>query len=184
MRLAARSPELIRSLVLIDTAADAEPPWSRLKYGVLGVVARVLGMRPVLGETMKAMFGRTFLTDPARAADREEMKSRLRANDVAGTVRALGGVSSRASVEDELPAIRCPTLVVTGEEDVSVAPARSERTARAIAAAQLVRIPRAGHSSTLEEPQAVSGAIGAFLDGVSARAGAVQGGAAAGPVNG
>ena len=42
--------------------------------------------------------------------------------------------------------------------------ARAERMARAIPGARLVVIPRAGHTSSVEEPEAVTRALGEFLE--------------------
>jgi 3-oxoadipate enol-lactonase len=74
--------------------------------------------------------------------------------------RALWGVISRRPVTSaELARIPQPTLVLSGEEDVAVVSARSARLASAIPGARFVRIPRAGHSASLEEPEAVTGAL-------------------------
>ena len=43
MRLAARRPELLRSLTLIESAADGEPRWNVPKYRAMSLVARALG---------------------------------------------------------------------------------------------------------------------------------------------
>jgi pimeloyl-ACP methyl ester carboxylesterase len=59
-----------------------------------------------------------------------------------------------------------------GEEDTVTVPAKAERIAAAIAGAKLVRIPRAGHIVTLEQPQAVTQAIGGFLDSLDGPAAA------------
>src|SRR5258708_35943402 len=98
MRLAARSPALIRSLTLLATAADAESSWGKPRYAALGFFARAFGMRVVLGEVMKAMFGRTFLQDPSREGARLEMRARLVANNLDGALRALRGVTGRAPI--------------------------------------------------------------------------------------
>ena len=78
----------------------------------------------------------------------------------------------RPSVYHELSRITAPTLVMFGEEDTVTVPAKAERIAAAIAGAKLVRIPRAGHIVTLEQPQAVTQAIGGFLDGLGCPAAA------------
>jgi pimeloyl-ACP methyl ester carboxylesterase len=52
--------------------------------------------------------------------------------------------------------------VVVGEEDAAIAPARSRAMAERIGGARLVTIPRAGHTSTIEEPEAVNEALRAF----------------------
>ena len=166
MRLAARRPELLKSLSLLNTAADAEPLRNRPKYVVLGGLARVLGFKPFVGEAMRSMFGKPFLTDKARAAEREEMKRRLCANDVKGAIRSLMGVTNRKPVENELHKIGCPALVLIGECDAAIVPPRSRKMAALIKGAQVVEIARAGHSSTMEEPAAVTAALAKFLGGL------------------
>ena len=161
MRLAARRPELVRTLALLDTAADPEPRLNLPRYKVLELLTRLLGPGRLAGEVMKVMFAKSFLTDPARAALRKEMREALGANGLQGSLRATDGVLTRRPVESaELAKIRCPTLVLSGAEDAAVSPARSRRTAEQIAGARLVLIPRAGHTSALEEPEAVNAALG------------------------
>jgi pimeloyl-ACP methyl ester carboxylesterase len=162
IRLAARRPELVRSLALLETAADAEPRASLRKYRLLALVSRIAGTRVVAGRVMEVMFGETFLRDPARAGLRDELRRALVANDLTGELRALEGVLSRAAVEGELARIRVPTVVVSGEEERAISPARSRRLADGIPGARFVAVPRAGHTSTIEEPEAVNAVLGAL----------------------
>lgn len=166
MRIAARRPELIRSLMLMETSADPEPPENAKRYRRLGFVAEYLSLGLVEAPAMKAMFSRTFLEDPARAAERERWRRELLANrrDI---VRALRGVIERQGVLHELGRICCPCLVVVGEEDVSTVPEKAERIQAAIAGSTLVRIPGAGHSSSVEQPGLVNEALSRFLDALS-----------------
>ena len=167
MRIAARRPELLRSLALLETSADAEPEQNVPRYNLLNFIARWLGLRMVAGQVMPLMFGRTFMQDPARAGERAEWRRRLVANrrDI---WRAVNGVIRRGAFHEELSRIRTPTLVVVGEEDVSTVPAKSERLHAAIAGSRLVRLPRGGHTSTVEEPELMNAALKAFLDEVGA----------------
>jgi len=71
MRLAARRPELVRSLTLLETSADPEPEENVPKYRRLNLVARWLGFSLVAGQVMPIMFGRKFMEDPARGAERQ-----------------------------------------------------------------------------------------------------------------
>jgi pimeloyl-ACP methyl ester carboxylesterase len=154
----------VRSLVLLDTAADHEPWLNLPKYKLIGLLSRALGARAVSGQVMKVMFAKSFLEDaaPARAALRQEMLDALAANDLRGSLRATDGVLMRKPVESELPRIRCPTLVISGAEDSAVVPARARRTADLITGARFMTIPRAGHTSAIEEPDAVNAALGGF----------------------
>jgi pimeloyl-ACP methyl ester carboxylesterase len=166
MRLGARRPDLVRSLMLLDTSADPEPPENALALRLWNWFARWFGVGLLMDATMPTMFGKSTLSDPARAAERDAWRRRLRSNR-RSLWRAINGVIQRPSVYHELSRITAPTLVVVGEEDTVTVPAKAERIAAAIAGAKLVRIPRAGHIVTLEQPQAVTQAIDGFLDSLA-----------------
>ena len=165
MRLAARRPDLVRSLMLLETSAEAEPAANRPRYRLLANVVRWFGARPVAGRVMPIMFGRTFLTDPARAVERAAWQAHLVGNRRA-IWRAVYGVVDRAAVADELPRITAPTLVVVGDEAVATVPAKAERIAALIPGARLVVVHGAGHSSSVEQPAQVTAALAGFLDTV------------------
>ena len=169
MRLAARHPELVRSLILCETSADPEPPESAPKYARMNFVARWLGLRVVVPKVMPILFGKTALSDPARSADREEWLRQLNKNR-RSIWRAVNGVIRRDPIAPELPNISAPTLVIVGEEDVATVPAKGERIVAGIANSTLVVIPKAGHSSTLEQPAAVNAAIQKFLEDIGSPA--------------
>jgi pimeloyl-ACP methyl ester carboxylesterase len=172
MRLAARRPQLLRSLVLMETAADAEPAANVPRYRLLGMVARLLGrtgFRLVAGKVMRIMFGRKFLEDPARVAERALWRERLMANDRVGATRALRGVIERRAILPELSRISLPTLVLVGDQDLATVPARAMQIRDAIAGSRLVVIPGAGHSASVEEPDFVNARLMEFLEEVEGR---------------
>ena len=160
MRIAARRPELLRSLALLETASDAEPWTSRPRYAAMSFLTRFVGTRPFVPTVMKIMFGPAFLADPSRAALRDELAREILGEQLVGMRRAVAGVIRRKPVAGaELSRIRAPTLVISGEQDSAVVPERSRRTAHRIHGAKFVSIPRAGHTSALEEPEAVNRAL-------------------------
>jgi 3-oxoadipate enol-lactonase len=163
MRLAIRCPELIRSLMLLETSADPEPQENIGKYKMLGMVGRWLGFALVANRVMPIMFGKKFMTDPARTELRTQWRQRMIANHRIGILRALGGVTSRQGVYDQLDKIAVPTLIIVGDQDVATVPAKAERMYTRIPGSKLVIIPGAGHSSSIEEPAAVNAAIEEFL---------------------
>lgn len=162
MRIAARRPDLLRSLTLMDTACTAENPVKVPQYWGLNFMAQLFGVESVVDSAMKSLFGRTVLRDPARADDVARWRATLAGNRRT-VVRAVRGVMARKSVTDEMPRITAPTLIMVGEEDVATPPARSEQLHRLITGSTLVRIPRAGHSAPVEEPEAVTRALSGFL---------------------
>ncbi|MCC6524466.1 MAG: alpha/beta fold hydrolase [Polyangiaceae bacterium] len=164
MRLAGRHAARLHSLALLDTRAEPEPRAHVPRYRALALAARVLGVGVVAGRVMPILFGRTVLEDPARAADRAAFRAALSGNR--RTIwRALNGVVYREGVEHLLPKIRVPTLVLTGEQDVATPPDCGRRIHEGIAGSRFVLVPRAGHSSCVEAPDAVSEALERHLAG-------------------
>jgi 3-oxoadipate enol-lactonase len=166
LRLAIRRPELLRSLILMETAADPEPRLNIPKYAAMAAAARLLGFGLLAEPVMKIMFGEHFRHDAARAGLRREMKEELVGNHLTGATRATLGILGRRSVEEELGRITVPSLVLHGAADTAIAPSRARRMANRIASAKMVMIPRAGHTSTIEEPDAVNAALDEFLGGL------------------
>jgi 3-oxoadipate enol-lactonase len=160
MRLALSRPDLIRSLILLDTTADPEP--NKLKYKVLNLIVRLFGVKAVSRAILPALHGKTALQDAARADERRDWLDMLSANRNS-IWRAVNGVLARESMHADLGRIAVPTMVAVGEEDVGTPAAMSERIAQAIPGAKFQVIPHAGHCSTLEQPDAVNAMIADFL---------------------
>jgi 3-oxoadipate enol-lactonase len=117
----------------------------------------------VSNQVMKVMFGQKFLNDPARTKLRREWQQRLVHNHRKGITRATTGVITRQDVYEELEKIHVPTLILVGDQDVATPLPNAQRLHEGIAGSQLVIIPGAGHTSTVEEPAAVNAAISHFL---------------------
>ncbi len=163
MRVAARHPELVRSLVLLDTSADAEPAENLPRYRLLTFLERWVGPWLVAGPVMKIMHGATVRADPARAAELRAVRDRFVAVNRIAAVRAVNGVLDRPGMQAELGNISAPTLVMVGEEDTATVPAKSEALAQAIRGATLVRVPKAGHLSPIDNPGFVTERLSSFL---------------------
>lgn len=167
MRLAARRPELLRTLTLMNTGAQKQSAADRLRYNFLAQLVKIVGPAPFTGIAVKELFGKTTRssTDPARRKMLEEWTAKLRSRPK-NTAQALMGVMNRPEfAPEELAAIRCPTLIITGEDDTAQPPQNSEKLAAAIRNSKLVRIPGSGHSSSLEAPQAVIEAMRELMEG-------------------
>ncbi len=165
LRLGIRHPDLLRSLLLLDTSADPEPQENRFKYRLMNTIARWFGLGVVSDRVVPLMFGHSFLADETKTEERAAAIALCMGNR-RSIWRAVNGVIERRGVAGDIGAIRTPTLVIVGEEDVSTVPAKAEAITAGIPGARLARIPRAGHSSTLENPEAVTAAISEFLAGV------------------
>ena len=166
MRIAARHPELVRSLVLIESAPDAEPQAHVPRYTRLSWVARTLGVNRMLADrVLPIMCGESFLNDPA-GQDRVEALRQMLMQNKRSIYKAVRGVIERDACLNELGSIRCPTLVMHGTEDRAIARDRARLLVEHIEGAEWVDIEGAGHTSSLERPAEVTQALRSFLDGL------------------
>jgi pimeloyl-ACP methyl ester carboxylesterase len=164
MRIAIRRPELLKSLILIETTADPEPLENIPRYKRLNMVARWLGFRLVTKPVMGIMFGQKFLNDPNRADDRDYWKKQLWNNHKVGITRAVMGVIERKPVYDDIDKIKVPTLIMVGDQDVATVVAKSERMHAKIADSEMIIVPGGGHTSSVEEPAFINQQIRKFIE--------------------
>ncbi len=159
MRLAAHHPELIRTLTLMNTTATKEKLSNRIKYGLLAQLVKMIGPAPFTPIAVKELFGRSTHHNTEKRAMLDEWTAKLRARpkNIARSLQAV--MNRRAFRSTEMAAIGCPTLIITGEDDTAQPPRNSESLAAGIRGARVVSIPGAGHSSSLEAPEAVIAAM-------------------------
>ena len=165
MRLAAHYPALVRTLTLMNTTATKEKLPNRIKYGVLAQMVKLVSPAPFTPIAVKELFGKTTQTSPARRPMLEEWTAKLRSRPRNIAPSLLAVMNRREFTAEELALISCPTLVIAGEEDTAQPPRNSESMVTGIRGARMVRIPGAGHSSSLETPEAVNAAIQELLRG-------------------
>lgn len=159
MRLAARNPEIVHTLTLMDTAATAEEPANRSKYKTLSKVYRVAGMKPLRARVAPIMLAEGNLDAPWV----QEWMTQLERTDRVGLVKAIDSVADRDPCEDEAIRIIAPTLVVVGSEDAATPPDKSRRITELIAGSRYREIPGAGHSPSMERPDEVTTILEEFL---------------------
>ena len=80
-----------------------------------------------------------------------------------GVVAALGAMRERPDSTDLLGKINVPTLVIGGAEDTLSAPEIMGKMAKKIPDSHHLTLPKAGHLSNLEEPEAFNAALKDFL---------------------
>ena len=108
------------------------------------------------------MFGRTTLEENPELV--EEWAPLVLSMDLPSILRFLEAVLTRESLLDRLAQIEIPALVVVGEEDRAQPPPRSRQMAAGIAGARFEVIPKAGHLSALEQPEAFNRVLLEFLE--------------------
>jgi 3-oxoadipate enol-lactonase len=164
LRLALHHPEWLRSLVLLASAADAEPASQINRLVMLSRIARYIGIRPFAQLILNAQFAKPFLRDPAFESERTYWLNSIRQLPVASTTQALiHEVQHRGVAWDALAGITTPTLVIHGEQDSAIAWERARRTADAIPNARFVRLTGVGHSPTIEAGEQIAELLRSFI---------------------
>jgi len=155
-----RHPDRIRALVLADTRAGADSPEAKANRAAQAEKVRRDGAAAIADAVLPKLLGATS------HRERPELVARVRriieANPPRGITDALAGLAARADSTPTLREIRVPTLVVVGEEDAITPLADAEALQRGIAGSRLAVIPRAGHLSSLENPDEFNRQLRAF----------------------
>ena len=170
LRMALRHPEMVRSLVLMDTSAESEEPDRIEANEGMAAVVEAGAMEKVLPALPPVFFADDFITGRADVVD--EWLGWLSRSDPGGLLRALRGLSAREDISGRLGEIRVPTLVIHGEQDVPIPVAKGERIAKGISGARL-ELVGGGHQSNVDRPEATSRLIRAFLLGPATASGAM-----------
>jgi pimeloyl-ACP methyl ester carboxylesterase len=164
MRLAIRYPDLLKSLILIDTSSEPEPSGGRLRNIMMLWVAKNIGLKPLANKVISMFFGPSFLIDPNRKDLRILWKNHFLSNDRTGLVRAVKGVLYRNEITSVLHKINVPTRILWGDKDSLTDKQKADIMLRNINNSVLDIIPRAGHMSPVEEPGMVNELILDFLN--------------------
>jgi len=155
-----QAPERIERLALLDTTARPDPPEAskrRLGFIRLTERGRFMGVTDTL---LPQLIHPEHLADGGLTAT---IKTMARNIGKAAFIRQERAIISRADSLPLLPRIECPTLVLCGRQDGVTPPERHEEMAAAIPNAKLEIIKRCGHLSPLEQPQAITAALAAWL---------------------
>jgi len=153
--LAVKRPDLIRAMVLSNTAAKIGNPklWQdRITF------IRANGMAAASDEVMQRWFGRDFYATPAM----EPWKTML----VATAIEGYTGVCAAIAGTDfytPTSGLRIPTLGIAGSEDGATPPDLVRETIDLIPGSQFALIRRAGHLPCAEKAEEFAQHLGDFL---------------------
>lgn len=156
------APSYFRGMVLADTRPQADTPEGLEARRTMLALVQEQGAAAVADDMLPKLLGETTHREKPLIAER--VRSMILGNvpeGIAGGIRAL---MSRPDSTALLPRVHCPALIVVGEEDAITPPPLSEGMHRAIASSELTVLPRAGHMSNLEQPDAFNAVLGRFLD--------------------
>ncbi|MEO7056921.1 MAG: alpha/beta fold hydrolase [Caldimonas sp.] len=154
-----KAPERVAALALLDTSARPETPQaSELRRTVIAQSASDFGA--VMTAFMPRILHPSRLGDAALVDLLEKMAAGIGRE---GFVRQQQAIMGRSDSRPTLAAIRCPTLVLCGREDLLTPLELHEEMATGIAGSRLVVLDGCGHMSALEKPAEVNEALRGWL---------------------
>lgn len=162
MPFALAHPSRVRALVLMDTSADPEPRGARARNQAMAVTARLFGVSDfIMKRVNDLMWSKRFQAERPDIVDL--WSERVKALSRRGLYRSVGIVMGRKAIGPRLAELRCPTLVIVGDEDKATSPETNRKVADTIPGAELKLLPRTGHIANLEEPDLVNKLIRTFI---------------------
>ncbi len=161
MELALAHPDLVRSLVLLDSSPmfglDGGSDAGEFVASVRQPLTEGTSVAELCRVILKDLVGSGFEGDAFEAGlaamARATPEGLVQAATLIGNHNALGRLEN----------ITAPTLVMAGAQDTATPPAYSKVIAERIPGAILDEIPESGHLSNLENPEFVNTRIAAFL---------------------
>jgi pimeloyl-ACP methyl ester carboxylesterase len=159
-----RAPERVHHLALLDTGTQplaSGVAGAKEKAGrkILLEIASQKGMRAMAEQWAKPM------VHPSRhgTALFENVLNILERSSAEQYAMQINALLNRPDATPVLATITCPTLVLTGRDDLWSPPEQHASMAAAIAQAQLCIVEQCGHMSTLEQPEVVNSAFARWL---------------------
>lgn len=155
-QLAAARPDLVRALVLSNTAAQIGTAQS---WNDRITAVRTGGIAPIAEAVLERWFAAPFRATPELALWRN-MLTRTPAEGYANACAAIAA----ADLTAQTAALRLPVLAIAGAEDGATPPDLVAATAALIPGAAFHAIPDTGHLPPVEAPAAYAALLNPFLE--------------------
>ena len=155
-----QAPERVAKLALLNTQARSDTPEAGERRRGQIVRAKAGEYRTILDELFAGF------VHPSR---RDDASLRQLVHDMGDDVgpeafvRQLTAIISRPDSRPALAWIKCPTLVLSSDEDKTVSNSLSTEMANGIPGAKLVIVPNCGHLTPPEQPQPTAEALVEWL---------------------
>lgn len=162
MALAAKAPERLSALLLLNTRCKPDSPDAAANREKLASQVESTGdVAPVVNGMLPKLFA-----DDTRDRQPElvtQWERRMLRTPAAGVVGALRGMAIRPDRTDTLRQLDVPTLVLAGAKDVIIPLNEAEEMASVLRRGHFEIIGGAGHLAPVENPDATSSVISRFL---------------------
>ena len=160
MQLAANQPHRISALVMACTSARMEGATRKvIPYWIQ--TAESEGMEPLVESALKRWFTASFRQAHPQIMDL--YRKMIAGNPPLGYAANSRGILTY-DMRDRLHAIQCPTLLISGDQDVSTPTEDHRFIAERVPNAELIVVQYASHTVPEEQPEAFNQMVLGFLD--------------------
>lgn len=161
---ALKHPGMFASMVLADTTSR-RPPNAAAMWGERMQIARTKGMEGLVEPTLSRWF--TDAYRPAHPDVMAKIGKVIRNTPAAGYAGCCAAIA-QIDFTERLKEIKCPVLVLVGDQDHGTPVAMSEQIRDNLPGAKMQVIANASHISNVEQAEVFNQAIDAFLKGAGA----------------
>lgn len=152
-------PQMVQSLTLCDTTsrvpADSWPTWEERIRTV-----QAKGMEALVEPTIEGWFTAPFRQQRRDVTDK--VRAMLRSTPPQGYIGCCHAIP-KINTTDRLRELRCPVMVMVGEEDPRTPVAVARTIHEALPSSEFVVLKSASHLSNMEQPDVFNKALLAFL---------------------
>lgn len=162
MEIVRRAPGRVERLALLDTTARPDSPEQTQRRLDAIRLAEGGGFDKVMPTMLPNLLHPAHLSVESIAGLAKAMAKSVGAD---AFIRQQTAIMGRPDSRRDLPDISCPAMVLCGRQDTLTPLDRHQEMADLIPGATLAVIEDCGHLSAIEQPEAVSAALRAWLPG-------------------
>lgn len=161
MRAALQDPSRVQALILVDTHARS---WTEEEVQGFSGLFDAVQQNGWTDEMIATMYGFLF----GAGYKDQYWAGKWRSRPPGSVMPSWECLANRDDITDRLSEITCPVMIIHGEEDAGIPMADAEVMADLLPdVVDFLRVPGAGHSPNVEQPETVNPAIRAFLEQVA-----------------
>jgi 3-oxoadipate enol-lactonase len=164
LEAAINHPQMVKALVLANSGvglARPAPDAAERRQALMELLSKG-DMKKVTEMMTTSAFSPGFRSkNPSEFDKYMKVKLQNKADGLARTMQTLGS----ATTPPDLSKVKCPVLIIVGENDAYMGVEQGKQAHEAIAGSKLLILPT-GHASAIEAPDRFNSAVLEFLSGV------------------
>lgn len=155
-------PEVTKALILANTGVGAFPKTEMESHRkIMAELLKKGNIEAIADMTTRGSFSRGFAKqNPAVIQRCKEIRMQ---NDPSDYLAIMEAVDDALDATPDMSLIKCPTLIITGENDTLMGEPVAQQMKDLIENAELKILPT-GHASALEAPESFNNAVLDFMD--------------------